>query len=75
MDENIEIKEDVEVVEEIENLEKNAKEATEEIVEENVQNKKDEFDGILEKIKKMSEAVELHSNVKKAVSENGETSG
>ncbi|MBP3255691.1 MAG: hypothetical protein J6M60_04310 [Clostridia bacterium] len=70
MDENIEIKEDVEVVEEIENLEKNAKEATEEIVEENVQNKKDEFDGILEKIKKMSEAVELHSNVKKAVSEN-----
>lgn len=69
MDENIEIKEDVEVVEKTENIEI-SEEATEEIVEENVQNKKDEFDGILEKIKKMSEAVELHNNVKKAVSEN-----
>ena len=57
MDENIEVKEDVEVVEEVK-------------TEDNVQTKKDEFDGILEKIKKMSEAVELHSNVKKAVSDN-----
>ena len=32
-------------------------------------NKKDEFDKILEKIKKMSDAVELHNNVKKAVSD------
>ena len=31
--------------------------------------RKEEFDNILEKIKKMSEAIELHSNVKKAVSE------
>lgn len=46
--------------------------------EENVQNnveqnetqktKKEEFDEILEKIKKMSEAIELHNNVKEAVS-------
>lgn len=32
--------------------------------------KKDEFELILEKIKKMSEAIELHENVKKAVSQN-----
>ena len=41
----------------------------EQVVEEPV-NKKDEFDQILQKIKKMSEAVELHDNVKKAVSDN-----
>ena len=31
--------------------------------------RKEEFDNILSKIKKMSDAVELHENVKKAVSE------
>ena len=30
--------------------------------------RKEEFDAILEKIKKMSEAIELHTNVKDAVS-------
>ena len=36
--------------------------------EEEKKKRKDEFDSILEKIKKMSEAIELHTNVKKAVS-------
>ena len=86
MSEDIEIKEDVEeVVAEAEteieaNLEvepeanfeteNEVDEKTETTSEENTQTKKDEFDSILEKIKKMSDAVELHSNVKKAVSEN-----
>lgn len=35
-----------------------------------VKTKKEEFDDILAKIEKMSEAVELHENVKKAVTEN-----
>ena len=30
--------------------------------------RKEEFDSILDKIKKMSDAIELHNNVKKAVS-------
>lgn len=37
---------------------------------ENTLSKKDEFDIILDKIKKMSEAVELHTDVKNAVSKN-----
>lgn len=41
----------------------------EEIIVEDVEKKrKEEFDSILEKIKKMSEAIELHTNVKEAVS-------
>ena len=40
------------------------------VVEETNTNKKDEFEKILQKIKKMSEAVELHDNVKKAVTDN-----
>ncbi len=34
----------------------------------NVQNKKDEFDSLLENIKNLSDAIEFHSNVKAAVS-------
>ena len=56
--------------EEITNIEDVEKEEKTEIVEESNISKKDEFDKILEKIKKMSEAVELHDNVKKAVSDN-----
>lgn len=37
-------------------------------IEEEKKKRKEEFDSILEKIKKMSEAVELHTNVKQAVS-------
>lgn len=37
-------------------------------IEEEKKKRKEEFDSILEKIKKMSEAVELHTNVKKALS-------
>lgn len=41
----------------------------EKIIAEDVEKKrKEEFDSILEKIKKMSEAIELHSHVKEAVS-------
>ena len=84
MSEDIEIKEDVEeIVSEVETqneadleIENNdvteveTESNTETETEVNIQTKKDEFDSILEKIKKMSDAVELHSNVKKAVSEN-----
>lgn len=55
------LSEDVEIVE---NVEKN-----EEKVEETI-SKKDEFEVILDKIRKMSEALELHFDVKKAVESN-----
>ena len=55
-------------------LEMNEKKKTEKknvelnTIEEEKKKRKEEFDSILEKIKKMSEAVELHTNVKQAVS-------
>ena len=84
MSEDIEIKEDVEeVVTDLEvetgaDFEPEKNETTEPEnetnceteSEEKTQTKKDEFDSILDKIKKMSDAVELHTNVKKAVSDN-----
>ena len=36
-------------------------------IEEEKKARREEFDSILEKIKKMSEAIELHTNVKEAV--------
>ena len=62
-------KEDVETVEKVEEKEE-VEEKIEETAEYKEENKKrkDEFDSILEKIKKMSEAIELHTNVKSAVS-------
>ena len=60
------IVEDVEL-NEVEKIEEQEVSKQEDVKEET---KKDQFDTILEKIKKMSEAVELHSDVKKAVESN-----
>lgn len=60
----------VEDVEEIKDVEVEEKTEVEEVKkeEQNVEiSRKEQFDAILEKIKKMSEAVELHTDVKKAV--------
>ena len=57
---------DVEVVKEVSKIEEKPLEITN--YEEEKKKRKEEFDSILEKIKKMSEAIELHTNVKNAVS-------
>lgn len=58
--EDVELKEVDKIEEQEVNKQEDVKEET----------KKDQFDTILEKIKKMSEALELHSDVKKAVESN-----